>query len=58
MDRRVFSCCLPFPKVSAENIYYCGRKPGENDITHMVSEYVSHALNEEKEGEKNLRQEW
>ena len=24
VDKRVFSCCLPFPKVSAKNTYYCG----------------------------------
>ena len=44
MDRRVFSWCLPFPKVSAKNIYYCGQKSGETDIAHMVSNGVSHAL--------------
>ena len=44
MDRRVFSCCLPFLKVSAKKIDYCGRKPGETHIAHMVSDYVSHAL--------------
>ena len=40
----MFSCCSPFPKVSTKNIYYCGQKPGETEIAHMVSDYVSHAL--------------
>ena len=35
-DRRVFSCYLPFPKVSARNIVYCGQKPEKTDITSMV----------------------
>ena len=35
--RRVFSCCLPFPKVLARNICYCGQKPREPDIAHMIS---------------------
>ena len=34
MERRVFSCYLPFPKVSEKNIYYCGQKPAETDTTH------------------------
>ena len=37
VDRRLFSCCLPFPKVPVKNIYYYGQKPGETDINHMVS---------------------
>ena len=36
MERRVLSC-LTFPKVSAKNIYYCGQKPRETDVAHMVS---------------------
>ena len=44
VDRRVFSCCLPFPKVLTKTIYYCRQKPGETDIAHMVSDYVSRAL--------------
>ena len=28
MEGRMFSYSLPFPKVSAENIYYYGQKPG------------------------------
>ena len=40
----MFSCCVPFHKVSTKNIYYCGQKTGETDIAHMVSDYVSHAL--------------
>ena len=33
----MFSCCMPFPKVSAKNIHYCGENPEETDIAHMVS---------------------
>ena len=39
VNRRVFSCCLLFPKVTAKNIYYCGEKSGEADVAHMVSNY-------------------
>ena len=42
MNRRVFSCCLSFPKVSAKNIYDCGQKPGEADIAQMVSKTKNH----------------
>ena len=28
---------LKFSKLSAKNIYYCGQKPGETDIAHMVN---------------------
>ena len=45
MERSVFTCCFPFPNVSTKNIYYCGQKPGETVIAHMISDYVSHALN-------------
>ena len=39
MNKRIFSYSLPFPKVSAKDIYYCGEKPGESDIAHMKSNY-------------------
>ena len=32
----MFSKSLPFSKVSAKNIYYCGQKPGESDIAHTI----------------------
>ena len=44
----MFSCCLSFPKVPTKTIYYCGQKPGDTDIAHMVSDYVSHALKKKK----------
>ena len=28
----MFSYFLPFPKVSAKNIYYWGQNPGETDV--------------------------
>ena len=31
-DRRMFCYSLPFFKVSAKNIYYCGQKLAESDI--------------------------
>ena len=33
----VFFYALPFPKVSAKNIYHCGQKVGKTDMAHMVS---------------------
>ena len=33
----MFSDSLPFPKVAAKNIYYCGQKFGETNMAHMVS---------------------
>ena len=38
----MLSYSLPFPKVLAKNIYYCGQKPGESDIAHMISNYKYH----------------
>ena len=35
----MFSYSLPFPKVSAKNIDYCGQKVEETDMAHMVSNY-------------------
>ena len=32
----MFSCSLPFPNVSAKNIYYYGHKVEETDMAHMV----------------------
>ena len=34
----MFLCCLSFPKVSAQNIYYSEqKKPGESDTASIVS---------------------
>ena len=44
----MFFKSLQFPKVSAKNIYYCGQKPRETDIAHMVSNFVSHALKKKR----------
>ena len=40
----MFPGCLPFPKVSAQKIYYCEQKPAEIDKASMVSSKVSHDL--------------
>ena len=33
----MFSCSLPFPKVSGKNIYYYRQKPGETSlVSHMT----------------------
>ena len=37
VNKRMFSYSLPFPKVSAKNIYDCGQKPGGSDIAHMIN---------------------
>ena len=41
----MISYFLPFPKLSAKNIYYCGHKVGKNDMADMVSNEVPHDLN-------------
>ena len=40
----MFSYSLPFPKVLAKNIYYCGQKPGETDIASIISNFIKYHM--------------